>query len=170
MATKYVRVKPHNKRKGFLVKRYMTEGQKFEVEKGWYRVDDDAFAARLEAITQDGTEDTPPVFDVCTKEEAQRIDAAESKKVERASVDEADTRGVNRATSRTVKTRDVRPKPKDDIDRAFDDEDEGAPMIDGADGDPPIDADDESPKGSAIGKIKGASEADSKPKTRTRSR
>lgn len=79
---KLVRLKPLDRKKGYVIHRYTAFQTTFEESKGWYRVPDHV-AAYLETVRQlADDEDAPLAFDVCTKEEGQRIDAAEKKKAE----------------------------------------------------------------------------------------
>ncbi|TMQ08618.1 MAG: hypothetical protein E6J90_39870 [Deltaproteobacteria bacterium] len=79
---KLVRLKPLDRKKGHVIHRYTTFQTTFEESKGWYRVPDHvaAYLATVHQLADD--EDSPLAFDVCTREEAQRIDAAEKKKAE----------------------------------------------------------------------------------------
>ena len=79
---KLVRLKPLDKKKGHVIHRYTAFQTTFEESKGWYRVPDHVaeYLATVHQLADD--EDSPLAFDVCTREEAQRIDAAEKKKAE----------------------------------------------------------------------------------------
>lgn len=75
METTLVRLKPHDPRRGFVLRRYTYRGIKFHEERGWYRVEK-AVADYLCRIRQvAGDEHSPPAFDVCTDEEAKALDA-----------------------------------------------------------------------------------------------
>jgi len=79
---KLIRLKPFDAKKGHLVRRYTAFSTTFEEHKGWYRVSDEV-ASYLATVHQDpNDEDSPWAFDICTKEEAERIDLAEKKKAE----------------------------------------------------------------------------------------
>jgi hypothetical protein len=79
---KLVRLKPHDPKKGHVIRRYTAFGVRFEEARGWYKVSDEV-AAYLGSVHQrPGDDDSPLAFDVCTEEEAQRLEAAEKKKAE----------------------------------------------------------------------------------------
>jgi len=79
---KLVRLKPLDAKKGHVIRRYTVFSTTFEEHKGWYRVSNEV-AAYLTTVRQvPNDEDTPLAFDVCTQEEAERIDQAEKKKAE----------------------------------------------------------------------------------------
>lgn len=69
-----VRIKPYNKRNRCVLRSYTYSGTKFDEAKGWYTVDVD-LAEHLREIPQVESDPTsPPAFDVCTYEEAIRLD------------------------------------------------------------------------------------------------
>ncbi len=76
---KLVRLKPFNAKRGHHMRKY-THGptrRTFEVDRGWYKVDDD-MADYLATVRQTSSDpDSPDAFDVCTEEEAIKIDARE---------------------------------------------------------------------------------------------
>jgi len=77
MQTLLVRLKPHDPRRGYVLRRYTYRGIKFHDERGWYRVEK-AVADYLRQIRQvAGDEHSPPAFDVCTDDEAKAVDARE---------------------------------------------------------------------------------------------
>jgi len=79
---KLIRLKPFDAKKGHLVRRFTAFSTTFEEHKGWYRVSDEV-AAYLATVHQEpNDEDSPWAFDVCTKDEAEKIDLAEKKKAE----------------------------------------------------------------------------------------
>ena len=79
---KLVRLKPFDPKKGHVIRRYTAFAIRFEEARGWYKVADEV-AAYLSTVHQrPGDEDSPLGFDVCSEEEAQRIEAAEKKKAE----------------------------------------------------------------------------------------
>ena len=79
---KLVRVKPFDPKKGNVIRRYTAFGIRFEEARGWYKVADEV-AAYLSTVHQrPADEDSPLAFDVCSEEEAQRVEAAEKKKAE----------------------------------------------------------------------------------------
>lgn len=110
---RYVRIKPYDARKGYLRRRTMIEGVRFDVDRGWYKIADLDFAERLADELQDPNDpESKYVFDVCTKEEAQKIDARERGRTGRSFVEEADASGNtsvprrrNDMTTEDVKTR-----------------------------------------------------------------
>jgi hypothetical protein len=79
---KLIRLKSLDAKKGHLIHRYTAFSTTFEEKKGWYRVSDEiaAYLATVHQVPND--EDTPLAFDVCTEEEAKRIELAEKKKAE----------------------------------------------------------------------------------------
>jgi hypothetical protein len=79
---KLIRLKPFDRKKGHLIHRYTAFQTTFEETRGWYRVPDHvaSYLATVHQVAED--EDSPLAFDVCTKEDAERIDAAEKKKAE----------------------------------------------------------------------------------------
>lgn len=79
---KLVRVKPYDPKKGHVIRRYTAFSIRFEEARGWYKVADE-MAAYLATVHQvPGDEDSPLAFDVCSEEEAQRLETAEKKKAE----------------------------------------------------------------------------------------
>lgn len=90
METLLVRLKPYDHRRGHVLRRYTYAGIKFQVERGWSRVEK-AVGDYLRSVRQlPGDEYSPLAFDVCTEEEAKAIDAAESdaSKLKRSAADE----------------------------------------------------------------------------------
>ncbi len=90
METLLVRLKPHDARRGHVLRRYTYLGIKFHQERGWYRVDKDV-AEYLRGVRQVAADEYAPLaFDVCTDEEAKALDAKEEteSKVRRAAADE----------------------------------------------------------------------------------
>lgn len=79
---KLVRLKPYDPKKGHVIQRYTAFAIRFEEARGWYKVSDEV-ATYLATVHQvPGDEDSPLAFDVCTEDEAQRLEAAEKKKAE----------------------------------------------------------------------------------------
>jgi hypothetical protein len=77
--SKYVRIKPYDPQKGYLRRRYMRDGKLYDVEKGWYLVDDEA-AEILRTVSQheyDKSEHPVPAFDICDNKAA--VDAINKK-------------------------------------------------------------------------------------------
>jgi hypothetical protein len=79
---KLVRLKPHDPKKGHVIRRYTAFGVRFEEARGWYKVSDEVAAYLATVHQRPGDEDSPLAFDVCTDDEAQRMEAAEKKKAE----------------------------------------------------------------------------------------
>jgi hypothetical protein len=79
---KLIRLKPLDAKKGHIIRRYTAFSTTFEEHKGWYRVADPvaAYLATVHQVPNDP--DTPLAFDVCTQEEAKKMDAAEKKRAE----------------------------------------------------------------------------------------
>ncbi len=79
---KLVRLKPYDPKKNHVIRRYTAFAIRFEEARGWYKVADEV-AAYLATIHQRPSDDESPLaFDVCSEEEAQRVEAAEKKKAE----------------------------------------------------------------------------------------
>ena len=77
METLFVRLKPHDPRRGYVLRRYTFSGIKFQENHGWYRVPRDV-AQRLREVRQQPLDRfSPPAFDVCTEAEAKAIDDTE---------------------------------------------------------------------------------------------
>lgn len=107
MTTEYfVRLKPRatKKRKGVpqTPERYMIHGLRFEEARGWYRIVDRELAKELRLLTHNDREDGILIFDVVTKEEAERIQASERRSKVRLEVADADiiATPVSRASRR----------------------------------------------------------------------
>jgi hypothetical protein len=81
---RFVRLKPHNKRRGHVMRVYVhaPTGKKFEERRGWYKVDLE-LANYLESVLQrEGDEDSPRAFDVrSTREQCDALDAKDAKEV-----------------------------------------------------------------------------------------
>jgi len=77
MDTLLVRLKPHDPRRGHVLRRYTYRGIKFHEERGWYRVEQPG-ADYLRAGRQVPSDPHSPLaFDVCTDDEAKGLDARE---------------------------------------------------------------------------------------------
>jgi len=75
METMLVRLKEYNPRRGQVLRRYVYDGVKFQVEYGWYRVSKE-MAEYLKTVRQEDMDPhSPPAFDVCTEKEAKELDA-----------------------------------------------------------------------------------------------
>ena len=103
MATKLVRLKPYNPKRGYKLRRFTYKGMRFDGSKGWYAVPE-SIAAELAEIHQEYyDEDSPMAFDVMTQDEAIALEEAETKKeTERARASEPRAAAVspNRARGR----------------------------------------------------------------------
>lgn len=73
-----VRLKPFNKKKGHVLRRYTYRGIRFQGARGWYRVTRDVADYLVRVFQVPGDEDSPQAFDVCTESEAKRIDKLEA--------------------------------------------------------------------------------------------
>ena len=90
MKTLLVRLKPYDHRRGHVLRRYTYAGIKFQVERGWSRVETPV-GEYLRTVHQvPGDAYSPLAFDVCTEDEAKAIDATESdaSKVKRSATDD----------------------------------------------------------------------------------
>ena len=90
METLLVRLKPYDRRRGHVLRRFAYRGIKFQDDRGWYRVER-AVGEYLRGVRQTpGDEHAPPAFDVCTEGEAKALDAKEEKeaKVRKTATDE----------------------------------------------------------------------------------
>ena len=75
MATMLVRLKPHDPRRGHVLRRFTYRGIKFQEERGWYRVEEDV-AVYLRDVRQVASDEHAPLaFDVCTPDEAKALDS-----------------------------------------------------------------------------------------------
>ncbi len=79
---KLVRLKPHDPKKGHVIRRYTAFAIRFEEARGWYKVSDEVAAYLATVHQRPGDEDSPLAFDVCSDAEAPRIETAEKKKAE----------------------------------------------------------------------------------------
>lgn len=69
-----VRVKPFNRAKGFLTRRYTYRGTRFDEDRGWYEIPA-WIAEEMRGLVHPTTGN--PIFDVASNEEALEIDEAE---------------------------------------------------------------------------------------------
>lgn len=77
METMLVRLKTHDPRRGYVMRRYTYRGIKFQEDRGWYRVEKDV-AEYLRTVRQVATDEhSPAAFDVCTEAEAKAMDKKE---------------------------------------------------------------------------------------------
>jgi hypothetical protein len=75
METLFVRLKAFDPRKRQMLRRYTYRGIVFAEDRGWCRVEADV-AAYLRGVRQVPDDpNAPAAFDVCTEEEARRLDA-----------------------------------------------------------------------------------------------
>lgn len=74
---KFVRIRPFNKARGQLVRRYVYGGVRFEATHGWYEVDDEIADYLKTVLTHPQNPDSKPVFDVADKEGAMDIERGE---------------------------------------------------------------------------------------------
>lgn len=82
---KYVRIHPVDRT--HLRRTHTVGDHSFDVQVGWYRLDDDKLVERLENTTQDpNNPDTPSVFEVVTEAEYNRRMGIETEKLVRAGV------------------------------------------------------------------------------------
>jgi len=70
---KFVRIRPHNKARGQLVRRYVYGGFRFEAALGWYEVDDEIAEYLEKVLTFPQDPDSKPVFDVKDKQGAEDL-------------------------------------------------------------------------------------------------
>ncbi len=70
---KFVRIRPYNKARGQLVRRYVYGGVRFEVDHGWYEVDDEIAEYLKTVLTHPQDPDSKPVFDVSDQAGAEKI-------------------------------------------------------------------------------------------------
>lgn len=76
--TMLIRLKPFNRKKGHVLRRYTYRGLRFQESRGWTRVRQD-IADYLEKVHQiPGDEDSPLAFDVHSESEAKAVDKKEA--------------------------------------------------------------------------------------------
>lgn len=77
--TRLARLKAYDPKHGCVLRRYTYRGIKFQEDRGWLRVDEET-AKYLEGVHQvPGDAHTPRAFDVCTDEEAKKLEEREEK-------------------------------------------------------------------------------------------
>lgn len=163
MTDMLVRVKPYNPKRGQLARRVTINEVRFDVERGWYKVDAE-FAAMLKRETLGGDPNGPLVFDVCTPEEAQEIQrredqAAEAARAEKPIVPEVVTPKRRSSTdSGTLTTVDLATKSATPI------------IADGADPEDELDQDAEDDADGRVLAVGRMPEDKPAPKSRTRSK
>jgi hypothetical protein len=109
METMLVRLKSHDPRRGFVLRRFTYAGIKFHEERGWYRVAKD-IAEHLRTVHQVGADEfTPLAFDVCSDDEAKSLDARDDHdaKVRRDATDDIK---VSEARTMALTTTDLAPR------------------------------------------------------------
>ncbi len=78
MATKHVRLKRYDPAHGMVLRQYWYKGIKFLESDGWYVVDDEvATYLKKHAYQRANDPQSPSAFDICTEEEARRMDEQE---------------------------------------------------------------------------------------------
>lgn len=120
-STVLVRIKPYNKRRGHLVRRYVYTDRRsgiryrFEESRGWYRVPLKIGKALSKIHSKSEDQDSPLAFDVKTEEEAQQVDASEEiAREERASATRARSASDARSAAEPPRTaaRAAKPPPE----------------------------------------------------------
>lgn len=114
METLLVRLKPHDARRGHVLRRYTYLGIKFHEERGWYRVAKEV-GDYLRGVHQVAADEYSPLaFDVCTDEEAKTLDAREEteSKVRRAAADEIKLSEARRDTPVAPAAPQPQPQPQ----------------------------------------------------------
>ena len=76
--TMLVRLKPYNKKKGHILRRYTYRGIRFQGTRGWYRVTKEVADYLAQVFQLPGDEDSAQAFDVCTESEAKKLDKLEA--------------------------------------------------------------------------------------------
>lgn len=77
--TRLARLKKHDPKRGYVLKRFTYRGVKFHVERGWVRVDLE-MAEYLETVREiAGDEHSPLAFEVRTDAEAKKLDEEQSR-------------------------------------------------------------------------------------------
>jgi hypothetical protein len=74
-----VRLKPHDPKKGLLLKQYTYQSIRFQAGRGWYKVNGQVAAYLKSVHSVPGDNDTPLAFDVCTPDEARAMDEKDRK-------------------------------------------------------------------------------------------
>lgn len=151
-----VRLKPLNEKKGFRVKVYIFEGARFNVERGWYRVQAD-FGEKLRDLTQDHYDpDSPSLFDVCNEAQARKLEERERREAENERATVARPASVQRASMNTIRerVRDLTTREGGDLTTSdLRGEDEEPAMIDPADEDDDIESDPEDGRLTEVGRV-----------------
>lgn len=157
--TMLVRIKPYNPKRGQLARRIVIGGFRFDVDRGWYEVDDE-FAADLKTKTQGGDPNAALIFDVCTAEEAKALQRSEDRAAQEAAradkpiKPERVERVRGSAPEGKVTTTDIVTKSETPI------------VADGADGDDDLDEDEEGDgRVAAVGRLAEEPKAKSRRKS-----
>lgn len=99
-----VRIKPYSKARGHVLRRYTVYGIRFEEKRGWYKVNDQVASYLKTVHMRTNDPDSPLAFNVCTEEEARRLDLVErKKKIERAEANEPNVTNAYDLTSKEVR-------------------------------------------------------------------
>lgn len=77
MDTLLVRLRPHDPRRGHVLRCFAFRGVRFYAHLGWYRVTPEVAEHLRVALQHADDPHSPRAFDVCTVDEAERIDAEE---------------------------------------------------------------------------------------------
>lgn len=100
----YVRLKPHNPRRGHVLRRYSFRGLRFN-EGRWFKVPS-ALAQELAVVHQKhGDPDSPLAFDVATEKQANAIEEAERRKLEE---EQRRVRSAEVVGARDIRDSDIR--------------------------------------------------------------
>lgn len=81
-----VRLKPYDKKRQQVLRSYSYQGIKFTAERGWYLVDADVAEYLRNVVQQDTVPNSPYAFDVCTRDEAEALDARNAEALARATL------------------------------------------------------------------------------------
>jgi hypothetical protein len=148
--TRLIRLRPYDKKAGHTVKRYHFRGYRFFEEAGWYEVALE-IADVLATKHINGDRRLPKIFDVCTVDEAKKLEAAEEAAKEMAKRATPDRPiGPRRAADFAV-TRDGQHTEKPALSLA---EKSAMPIVaDGADGEPENDDEPDAGLVKGIGKL-----------------
>lgn len=112
-----IRLKPYDKAQGHLLRTYMYHSQKFEEARGWYPVRDAGLVDYLRKVHQIPGDDRSKLgFDICTPEEALKLDKTLEEAAVRRSAEDILRRhhiiaSASSEAETTLTTADL-PKPK----------------------------------------------------------
>lgn len=128
--TYLVRLKPYNPRRGHTKRTYVYKNQTFLADAGWYRVlaDDAEFLRNVRQNHRDP--DSDDAFDVCTDEEAIRLEKREKEKeIQRASATNPNVSNARDVAAflKQEERASGRRKAKVDIETSDDDDAPGQP-------------------------------------------